>query len=176
MTMSRILLAAAATFFLAGCGSSGLDQAKVKALIEAQPVKLDGEQVVLSQVIVDCGVQNELWDAPTQVSTDRLVAKLTDKGRNLKFSDDVSIGDAPLPYAQMRGELPLQVDDVPAINDVDDQTKRVDVKAGVKIDQACFQAPLPIMGVKKGNFNASVPPSFRFSFYENAWHLDKLVH
>ena len=173
MNRFGIVLAACA---LAGCGSSGFDQSKVKALIEEQPVKLESEQVALTQGIVDCGVQNELWEAPTQVSTDRSVAKLTDKGRALKFSDDVSIGDAPQPYVQVRGDLPLQVDDVPSITDVDANTKRADVKAGVKIDQACFPGPLPIMGVKKGNFNASVPPAFRFTFDGSSWHLDRLVH
>jgi hypothetical protein len=161
-----------------GCGGSDFNDGKVKSLIESQPVRLEGEQVILTQQQVDCGVQADLWDPPTQLSPERSTARLTQKGRDLKFSDDVIVKDPEYkqPYAQVRGDLPLQVADVTRIGDADSSGNRlVDAKAGVKMENACFQAPLPLMGIKNGKFVQGPPVSFRFQM-DNGWKLDRLVH
>jgi hypothetical protein len=44
------------------------------------------------------------------------------------------------------------------------------------VQHSCFAAPLPLMGVKKGNFQADVLPTFRFRLQNDGWHAEKLVH
>jgi hypothetical protein len=179
MMTSRILFTAVAGILvlLSGCGSNEFNGDKVKSTLEAAPVNLDGEQVSLTQSQVECGVNEELWERPTQVSQERTTARLTQKGRDLKFNDDVVTVDSNYhsAYVQVRGQFSLQVDDVPAIRD-DQGTKIADTKSGVKIQHACFQNPLPLMGVKHGNFNADTPVTFSFHLGDNGWQMDKLVH
>ena len=161
------------------CGSKEFNGEKVRSILEAQPVNLDGEQVSLTGNQVDCGVNNDLWDKPAQVSQERTTARLTQKGRDLKFNDDVVYQDPNYrqPYVQVRGALQLQVDDVPAIRDGDNGTKIAETKVGVKIDNTCFPTALPLMGIKKGNFNPDVPVLFQFRQAEDGtWKVDKLVH
>lgn len=162
-----------------GCGSKDFNGEKVKSAIEAQAVTLDGEQVTLTGPQVDCGVENDLWDKPTQVSQERTTAHLTQKGRDLKFNDDVVYQDPNYrqPYVQVRGDLMLQVDDVPSIKDGDNGTKIAETKVGVKIQHSCFPNPLPLMGIKKGNFNTDTPVLFQFHQAEDgSWKVDKLLH
>ena len=181
MTTARIshyvLLGIAAV--LTGCGSSGdFDGGKAKAILETKPVNLDGEQVSLGPGQLDCGAQSDLWQPPNQVSTDRTSARLNQPARDLKFNDDVMVEAAyHSPYVQVRGEFNLQVDDVTNVRDGAEQgTKLVEAKAGVKIQHSCFQTPLPIMGVKKGNFRDDVLPIFLFRQYDDGWRVEKLVH
>jgi len=162
-----------------GCGSKEFNGEKVKSAIEAQPVTLDGEQVSLTGPQVDCGVEAELWDRPAQASGERMTARLNQKGRDLKFNDDVVYQDPNYrqPYVQVRGDVSLQVDDVPAIRDGDNGTKIAETKAGVKIQHSCFPNPLPLMGIKKGNFSPDTPVKFQFHQAEDgSWKVDKLLH
>jgi hypothetical protein len=161
------------------CGSkSELDGGVAKDILEANAVNLDGEQVTITTKQLDCGVQSELWETPVQVSQDRTTARLTSKGRDLNF------GDAPAiepnfhePYAQVRGAFLLEVDEVSGIRDGEtDGTKLVDAKAGIKLQHACFPNPLPIMGVKHGDFKEGTPVSFLFRKSDDGWRLEKLVH
>ena len=49
-------------------------------------MRLDAEYVILNQSQVDCGVQEELWEAPPPLKGivgERASARLTDKGRSL---------------------------------------------------------------------------------------------
>lgn len=161
-----------------GC-SKEFNGEKVKAALEANPFTLDGEQVSLTGTQVDCGVDNDLWDKPAQVSQERITARLTQKGRDLKFNDDVVYQDPNYrqPYVQVRGAMNLQVDDVPNIRDGDNGTKIAETKVGVKIDHSCFPAALPLMGIKKGNFNPDTPVLFQFHQNEDgSWKVDKLIH
>ena len=180
MTKLRSLLAAPVAFsiVLFGCGSKeDFDGGKAKGILESAPINLEGEQVTLTPMQVDCGAQEDLWERPTQFSPERSTARLDQKGRDLKFNDDVVIEPNRLPYVQVRGAVSLQVDDVSNIRDGDETgTKLVDVKAGVKIQHTCFAMPLPIMGVKKGNFQPDTPASFLFRLRDDGWHVDKLVH
>jgi len=164
--------------FCAGC-SKDFNGERVKSTLEAQPVNLDGEQVSLTGPQVECGVENELWERPSQVSQERTTARLSQKGRDLKFNDDVVYQDPNYrqPYVQVRGEFMLLVDDVPSIRDGDNGTKVVETKTLVKIQHSCFPNPLPLMGIKKGNFSPDTPVKFQFHMNEDgSWKVDQLVH
>ncbi|HLX45641.1 MAG TPA: hypothetical protein VKR43_19485 [Bryobacteraceae bacterium] len=161
---------------LAGCGSPGdFNWGKVTDIIQGNPVKLDAEYVMLSQPEFDCGLKNDLWETPS-VNGDRSVARLTQKGRDLKFSDDVSIGDMRRPYVQIRGEFSLGAVNISADHDGREAgTKLVDAKVGAVIQHSCFPNPLQIMGVKKGNFTQDFPPVLLFRL-RDGWQLDSFVH
>ena len=85
----RVSLAAAGLVLL---GCNDFNDGKTRSIIESNPVRLDAEQVTLTQQQVDCGVKADLWDSPVQTN-DRSVARLTDKGRALKFYEDVQKED-----------------------------------------------------------------------------------
>lgn len=180
MKNSRSLAAAVVGFSIAmsGCGSKeDFDGGRAKGILESTPFSLEGEQVTLTSMQVECGAQEDLWERPNQFSAERSTARLDQKGRDLKFNDDVSIEPNRLPYVQVRGAVSLQVDDVSNIRDGGENgTKMVDVKVGVKIQHTCFPNPLPIMGVKKGNFQPDTPVSFLFRLHDDGWHAEKLVH
>src|SRR5579863_9512328 len=161
---------------LAGCGSpSDWSQGKAAAVIQGGPVKLDAEYVILAENEFECGVQNDLWEAPAS-SGARSTARLAQKGRDLKFSDDVSIGDMRKPYVQIRGDFSLGGVDVSGDKDGSEAgTKLVDAKVGAIVQHSCFPNPLPIMGVKKGNFTQDAPPTLLFRLNGN-WELERFVH
>jgi hypothetical protein len=161
------------------CGSkTEFDEGVAKSILEANAVNLDGEQVTITPMELDCGVKSELWETPAQVSQDRTTARLTSKGRDLNFGDDPAIEpNFHQPYAQVRGAFSLEVDGVSGIRDGDaNDTKLVEAKAGVKLPHTCFPNPLPMMGVKHGNFREDTPVSFLFRRSDDGWHLEKLVH
>jgi len=159
---------------LTGCGgSSGFDSEAFTGILQSAPVNLSGEQVTLTQGQVDCGVQSELWEPPSGVT-----AKLTQKGRNLKFSDDVRVSDPDIavPYTQVAGSFRVQVADVSRIRDTDGGRKLADVKLGIIVNDSCFGSPLPLMGVRKGKFSPDAPVVFQFQGSGKEWSLDRLVH
>ena len=162
---------------LAGCNSD-FNDGKTRNIIESANMRLDAEQLVLTTAQVECGVREDLWDRPSDLSPERTTARLTAKGRSLKFDDDVSVKEAgyKLPYVQIRGEFPLQVLEITSTRDGKDQdTKFVEVKLAVKIDHSCFPAPLRLMGLKKGQFSQDTTPVLLFRF-NGGWQVDKLVH
>ena len=178
---SATLAAVSLAMVFTGCRpSSDFNDDVAKGAIESQPMTLEGEQVTLKDDQIQCGVQNELWESPTSLSSDHSTAHLTSKARDLKFNDDVIVSEpgAPRPYVQVRGSFPLQVESITAIKPGEDSTtKLAEAKAGVRIDNACFQQPLPLMGVRHGNFNADTPVVFHFHFDDaTGWHADKIVH
>ena len=163
---------------LAGCSNpKDFDAEKAKSIIEASPVNLDGEQVSLTSAQLDCGVKAELWESPSQVSQDRSTARLSQSGRAIKFNDDVVIEPKyRQPYVQIRGAVPLQVDITNIRDGETNGTKIVETKAGAKIEHMCFPNPIPIMGVKKGEFQPDVPVSFEFRLDNDGWKMERLVH
>lgn len=172
--MFRFFLASTAilTLGLAGCGSSEFDEGAVKGQLEGTPQNLSNEQVSLSDGQVECGAKTELWDPPNGN-----VARLQQKGRDLKFTDDIRLNDPEIhtPYTQVSGTFPVQVSDVSKIRD-DGKAKLADVKLGIVIANECFTTPLPLMGVKKGKFSPDAPVVFRFQGSGKEWSLEKLVH
>jgi len=156
---------------LSGCGGNGFDP---NSLLEGRPVRLDGEQVVLNLSQVECGAQNDLWTI-TPMGEARSLGRLTQKGRDLQFGDDIQIVP-PTPYAQVRGSFSLKVLQVGTIQDSDAFTKIAEAKVGVRIDHKCFQDNLPIlMGIRHGEFTASTSTVFRFKL-ENEWQFDQIIH
>jgi len=156
---------------LADCGGNGFE---ANGLLEGRPVRLDGEQIVLSSTQVDCGAQNDLWTV-TPMGDGRSLGRLTQKGRDLQFGDDIQIV-APSPYAQVRGSFPLRVLQGGTVQDSDAFTKTMDAKVGVRIDHKCFQDSLPVlMGIRHGEFTASTNTVFRFKL-ENEWQFDQILH
>jgi hypothetical protein len=82
-----------------------------------------------------------------------------------------------VPFVQVRGDFPLRVDSIAAIKDGEDKSTRiVEAKASVKIDDPCFQNPLPLMGIKHGDFSVDAPVVFHLHLDEAGWHADKVVH
>ena len=159
-----------------GCGPNDFNYGKVKNIVEGSPVRLDAEYVVLTQGQLDCGVQEDLWDPPVLSSGHRGVAHLTGKGRDLKFSDDVSVGELRNPFAQIRGDVNLVVNEIVSDRDgPEPNTKLVEAKVGTNIQNICFQSPLPVMGVKKGNFTQDYSPVLFFR-YNNGWQFEKFQH
>ena len=164
---------------LVACGSkTDFDEGIAKDILEANAVNLDGEQVTLTTMQLDCGVQSELWETPTQVSQDRSTAQLSAKGRDLNFGDNPAIEPTfRHPYVQVRGAFQLEVGDVSGLRDGQiTGTKLVDARAAIKMAHACFPNPLPIMGVKHGDFREGAPVSFLFRRSDDGWRLEKLVH
>ena len=156
---------------LAGCGGNGFDPG---GLLESRPIRLDGEQIVLNSTQVECGAQNDLWTV-TPMGDERSLGRLTQKGRDLQFGDDIQIV-APSPYAQVRGAFPLKVLQVGTIQDSDAFTKTMEAKVGVRIDHKCFQDSLPVlMGIRHGEFTAATSTVFRFKL-ENEWQFDQIIH
>jgi hypothetical protein len=163
-----------AFLLLAGCGSG---EFSVNGALQARPVQLDGEQLALDQGQVDCGARDELWEI-TSLGDTRAVGRLTKKGRDLQFSDDVQIGDPAvgLPYVQIRGSFPVRVIQVGSVRDEDQYTKLADARIAVHIDNSCFQMnPPTLMGIRHGQFDPSANPVFRFKM-DGGWMVDQIVH
>jgi hypothetical protein len=183
METSRAALVAALCLavVLSGCRpSSDFSEDIARGSIEYGKMNLEGEQVTLTDPQIQCGVQTELWDPPTTLSADHTTAHLTSKARDLKFNDDVIIHDpsSRVAYVQVRGEFPLQADSIVSIKDGEDKnSKLVEAKVSIKIDNPCFPNSLPLMGVRHGNFSADSPVVFHMHFDESVgWRVDKLVH
>jgi hypothetical protein len=158
---------------LSGCGSSEFGGDSIKGMLEGTPLNLTSEQVTLTDSQLECGAKNDLWDTPNGN-----VARLTQKGRDLKFTDDIRVNDPEIhaPYTQVSGTFPVSVSDVSKLRDDDRGMKLADVKIGVVITHECFTAPLPLMGVRKGKFTPEAPVVFRFQGSGKEWTLDKVVH
>jgi len=173
--MSRnllILIAIPAVIGLSGCGTPGFDSDTVKGMLESAPLELSNEQVVISDAQLDCGAKNELWDPPNGN-----VAHLTQKGRDLHFTDDIRLNDPEIhaPYTQVSGKFPVQVSDVTKVRDTDGG-KLADVRLGIRVAHECFTSPLPLMGVRKGKFTPEAPVVFRFKGSDKEFTFDKLMH
>ena len=160
-----------------GCGGE-FDETKIHNAAEHTPFHLDSEQATLNQQQLDCGVDKDLWEQPVQVS-DRSIARLNQSARDLGFNDDVSVGDTGYinPYVQVRGDFMVRVT---GINDTKDgpgqEFKTVTGGMAVHINHPCFNEDLPLMGVRKGQFNPSYPITMIFAFDNNDWRLDHLTH
>jgi hypothetical protein len=179
MTCSAPLAAAAVlSALLCGCGRNNFDEGRVVQVATNRPFNLESEEVSLTDAEVGCGVENNLWDAPVEVP-DRTVARLSQKGRDLHFTDDISIGEAGYtqPHAQMRGNVSLAANQVLSIADGKEEgTKIVQVQLQVMIPHPCFPAPVPIMGIKRSRPTQGLPPTVEFDFTNDGWRLEKFIH
>lgn len=170
-------LTTGAVLFCGGCTQTEFPPEKAQSLVETGPIHLDAEQVSLSFDQVECGVREDLWDAPVQLG-ERNVAHLTNAGRALKFDDDVVVNEPGFnrPYVQVRGDFTAILGDGPVIHDDGQYGKKVEGKLLIKLDHQCFNDPLPVMGVRKGKFNQDVLPTLAYTLDGKGWHFTKLVH
>jgi len=165
-----------------GCGDpNAFDEGVAKGAAQAQPFQLDSEQVNMNPTQLACGATNELWEAPVVgvAVGDRTVSRLLDKGRNLNFTDDISSDELghQWPYTQVRGKFPLQVDQVISIRDGEDKdTKIVQARVGIRVADPCFDTPLYIVGVRKGQYHDDLPATLQYERSGDGWHLTKIVH
>lgn len=173
LVLGTVLLSAAMN---TGCGPSKDDP---RYMIEAAPLRVDAEQVMLTGIEVDCGVRAELWGAPTDPNQGRSICPLLPAGRALQFDDDVVYTEPgqQTSYVQIRGKFPLTVIEMVSAKDgPEGNTKLVASKVGVRVENSCFPNPLPIMGVRKGQFNQDDPPVLQFRLNGEDWQMEKFVH
>ena len=163
--------------FTASC-SRDLDENTIRPRAESKPIQLEGEQVALSHSQVDCGVRNELWEPNSAESGQTTSYRLTAKGRELQFSDDIYAGgpDTPTPYAQVRGKFYLQMTEVVSVKESEDGSKLVQAKLGAKVPHECFAHPLPLMAVRKGKFTTEVAPTLKYENAGDGWQPTEFVH
>ena len=143
-----------------------------------RPFNLESEEVSLTNAQVGCGVENELWYPPEDVPG-RAVARLTQKARDLNFTDDVSIneGGYSQPHAQMRGKVALAATQVLSIADGKEQgTKIVQAQIQVMVAHPCFATPLPIMGFRRSRPTQGLAPTAEFDYTNDGWRLEKFIH
>jgi hypothetical protein len=160
------------------CGPNDFNYGKVRNLIEGNPLRLDAEYVMLSQVQYDCGIQEDLWEPPSHalLPGERGTARVTQKGQGLKFSDDVMLGEKRYPYVQVRGDFNMFVNEITSDHGGADEFQRfVEAKVAVVIQHTCFPIPLPLMGVRKGEFSQDYSPVLEFR-YNNGWSIERVVH
>jgi hypothetical protein len=170
--------AAVLSALLCGCGNSSFDEGRVAGVIRERPFNLESEEVTLTNSEVGCGVENDLWEAPVE-APDRMVARLTQKARDLNFTDDISIGetDYPQPHAQMRGNVALTLTQTLSIADGQEQgTKIVQARIQVVVPHPCFPAPLPIMGIRRSRPAQGLAPTVEFGYTNDGWRLEKFIH
>jgi hypothetical protein len=170
--LSLIVLLAA--LGCAGCGNKDFDENGAIGLAKVKAIKLDGEQVVLNERQIICGVQNDLWEEPG----DRKSAPILAKGRELNFYGDVVVNDGALgSYTQVRGEFTIEPLPHLDIKEPKDGVKLVSGRAGVDIMQSCFAgSPLPLMGVRKGQFSPQAPVQIQYLFNGKDWEIDSVLH
>jgi hypothetical protein len=162
----------------AGCLSE-TDEDRMRAGAESVPFHLDSEQVTLTLPQVDCGASKDLWEEPV-LGAGRSIARLKQPGRDIGFTDDVSVDDRGfiLPYTQVRGDFMLGFESLVAEKDGPERgTKTAQAKIRVKVNNDCFAGGLPIMGIIRGQFKQEAPATAVFLMDgEDSWHLDRIVH
>jgi len=162
---------------LTGCASSEFSKDLAKSVLEANPVQLNGEQLLLNEEQVRCGDREDLWHL-TQVDGGHTIGRLSEKGRELQFSDDVRIGYSGAEGAtvQVSGKFSLQVARIPSFQDEGERSKVVEARTSVVVNHKCFKRPLPVlMGIQHGEFSANANPLFRLRLREN-WGVEELLH
>ncbi len=161
---------------LSACGSKDFNEQVAGVGVTSQPIKLESEQVMLTEAQVDCGVKNDLWEAPV-VNGNSKTSRLLSKGRDLKFSDDViAMEGGNRSYAQVRGDFQVEVTPPFDIKEDGPDARLVSVKLGVIVPHSCFASALPVMGVRKGQFVADALPVLRYTHEGTNWPFEKLVH
>lgn len=163
---------------LQSCGPNDFNYGKVRNIIEGSPMRLDAEYVMLTQQQYECGLQEELWEPPLHpiLQGQTGTARVTQKGQDLKFSDDVMLGDKRYPYVQIRGDFNLFVNEITSDRAGSGEFQRfVETKVAVVIQHTCFPTPLPLMGVRKGQFSQDYSPVLEFR-YNNGWSIEGVVH
>ena len=173
---ARLGIVAGLTVLCCACTHNDFGPGTAQALVAQKPRRLDAEQLILNHGQVDCGVREQLWDPPAELGS-RTLARLTERGRALKFDDDVVVAEAGhrLPYVQVRGDFPLTMPEAPDIKDQGDVKVAVG-KVSAMVDHNCFPDPVPVMGVRRGNFAEDAAPVVHFEKVQDGWAYAGLVH
>ena len=176
--MLAVGVALALSVLLMGCSTPGFDEDAMKALAERTPMDLDSEQVTLTGAQVNCGVNADLWEASAG-GDGRFIYRLTQKARDLQFTDDVYDRDPeyPTPYSQVRGKFNLALVNVVSVREGTEKgTKLVRATLGIRLNHFCFPEPLLIMGINKGRFTTQLAPTLLYQNGEEGWSAVKLMH
>ena len=162
---------------LTGCDSGVFDEGAAQGVIESGKVQLNSEVVLLTPAQVTCGEKKGLWIVDQLEGGGGAIGRLTDSGRALNFGDDVRMGDRRFtnPYVQLNGSFALKVKKVDNMTDDGVDAKIVEAKAGVVIDHECFDKPLPLLGIDRGDFSEDADPRFHLQ-QRNGWTMDQLLH
>jgi hypothetical protein len=171
-----LVVATVGCLWLGGCSKATFDAGTVRNA-GGQTVELQSEQVSIQDSALNCAIEKGLFEVPYDAGS-RMIARLTEKGRNLGFSDDVSIGEQGYsqPYTQVRGTFKIEFGQVVKISDVQDGIKPVQAVAGVKIPHECFPSGLTVMGINGGTIAENIAPAFEFDRYDNDWHVMSILH
>jgi hypothetical protein len=169
------LIALLAALCCTACGNKDFDENGAVGLARVKAIKLDGEQVVLSEKQIACGVLNELWEEP---NGDRKTVPILAKGQALNFYGDVVVDDGALgSHTQVRGDFTLEPVLPLNIREPKEGVKLVTGRAGVNVMQSCFaNSPLPLMGVRHGEFSPDAPVQMRYIFNGKDWEIDAVLH
>lgn len=161
-----------------GCVQKEFQDVKAQNIMSSNPIHLDAEEVSLNQSQIECGVQADLWEPPVQSSQDHSTARLSQAGRDLHFGDDVIVAEPGFhqPHVQVRGDFMMQLADGPSIREDGPDGRYAEGKLYVLIPHNCFQDPLPLLGVRKGNFSQDANPIVHFKLLDDGWHFDRIVH
>ena len=176
-TTFAFLSALTLSVFTSAC-THDLDENTIQPRAEGRPYQLDSEQVSLTFDQVNCGIKDDLWETASADSGQQTRYRLTQKGRDLQFSDDV-YSNGPgyrTPYAQVRGKFYLSLSQIIGITDGAEGANLIQGKVGVKIPHECFPTPLPLMAVRNGTFTPEVAPTLKYENTEEGWYPTGPVH
>jgi hypothetical protein len=157
INLSKLVRRGSRLFAFCGCGyKEDFDAGKVR-MLESASTHLDGEEVTLTSI--QRGVHEDLWERPTQFSSERSTARLTEKGRDLKFNDDRVIEPDCRLTCRLEARSRFRWTRC-RISGTARKTALVDTKAGVKIQHSCFRNPLPIGESKRATSRRTHPFPF----------------
>jgi len=162
--------------FLTGCDSGVFDEVAAQGVIEATKLQLSGEQVLVTPDQVLCGEKKGLWTVD-QIDGGGAIGRLTEAGRALDFGDDLRMGDHKFsnPYIQLHGYFNVKIQKSGKLTDENADVKILEAKTGVLVKHECFEKPLPLLGIDRGDFSEDAAPRIRLRQH-NGWTADQVLH
>jgi len=161
---------------LTGCDSGVFDEGAAQGVVEAAKIPLNGEEVLLTPDQVICGEKKGLWTVD-QIDGGGAIGRLTAAARALEFGDDVRMGEHKFsgPYVQLHGNFNVKIEKVNKMTDENADVKILDAKMGAVITHECFDKPLPLLGIYRGDFSEENAPRIRLRQH-NGWTADQILH
>ncbi len=171
-----ILAVLVAGLLTTACGDDTYDEGDAKQTVENGKITLSGELVIVTPDQILCGEKRGLWNVD-QLDSGGAIARLTAAGQALKFAEDIRMGDGRYsgPYTSMRGSFPVKVTKLDKVIDEKPDVKVVEGKMGVVIENECFDKPVNLLGINRGDFSEDFPPRVRLVNHGN-WAVDQLLH
>jgi hypothetical protein len=158
--LTNILAILAVSLTLASC-SEPTDEELLLESIGNSTVRMDNEQVVLTQDQVNCGTKEELWEV-SELPNGSSIARLTPAGRKF-FADDLRIGDAHYsgPVAPLVGSHKIKLVKVTSLQPPTGPVQTLTGRISAVLEHECFSSPVPIMGIAHGTFSERAEPILR---------------